>query len=373
MTDAIHHRVQPQLVKDTHDPLDLIDFELVGAGRKLIPGSVRFEGELKVTQANADLVAQNIGFDCRAGIGSFIDSVTTSFQNVGQIEAINNYPRLLAMNSNAKQADWDMVNSNMSVEMKSPDDAFSVALLRKPTVQSASSPIKMNPDFSHRLFNCLNRVSSATVGGDNAISMSKTGAIRVSISLARVFDALEGMDVDANTNFVILNPTVCFTSVLDDDVKSTIQMRVESSIKSSLNSSHSVISTRVPIVANGVSMSFQQLSHESSPTYNNVAQEELPNLETLVFLFNNASSEHVTYTINSRAEVLSNYIESMKVSGDTNTCSLQLLKANKSYGVGIAFSYMDLSSQAFNVQMDTQISSATPYVAYLFFHGIVEL
>ena len=371
MTSVIYHRVQPQLVKDEHNPLDLLDFELVGAGRKLVPGSVRFEGELKVTQANADLVAQDIKFDARAGVACFIESVTTSFSNVGQIEASNNYARLIAMNSNSKEAEWDMVDSDKAVEMKSPDDAYSVALLRKPTVQAASSQLKLNPDFSHRLFTCLNRVSSSD--GDNGIPMSKTGAIRVSISLARVFDALHGMSVDANTNYVILNPTICFTSVPDDGVKATLQMRVESSIKSSLNSSHSVISTRVPIVANGMSMSFQQLAHESTGVYNNVAQEELPSLETLVFLFNNASSEHITYTIRERTEVLDNYLQSMKVSGDTNTCSLQLLKANKSYGVGLPFAYMDLSSQAFNIQMDTQISSATPYVAYLYFHGIVEL
>lgn len=372
MTDVIYHRVQPQLVKDDHNPLDLIDFELVGANRKLVPGSVRFEGELVVTQANVGVTNQDIKFDCRAGVSCFIESVTTSFSNVGQIEASTNYSRLNAMNSMAKESDWSMVDSDKAVEMKSPDDAYSVMLLRGPTVQAtAANPLKTNPDFSHRLFNCLNRVSSTT--GDNGIPMNKTGAVRVSIQLARVFDALHGISVDATTSYSIKNPTLCFTSVPDDGVKSTLQMRVESSIKSSLNSSHAVISTRVPIVANGCSVSFQQLSHESTPTYNNVIQEELPNLRELVFLFNNASSEFVTYTIRDRTEVLDNYIRSMKVSGDTDTCSLQLLKANKSFGVGLAFPYMNLSSQAFNIQMDTDVSSALSYTAYLFFHGIVEL
>ena len=374
---VLYHRIEPQLVKGSvgHDPLELLDFELVGANRKVVSGSVRFEGQVEVTQANVALGTEDIKFDCRAGVANFIESVTTSFSNVGQIESSNNYARLVAMNSNAKESSWDMVNSDKSVEMKSSDDTYSNALLRKPDVitnAAGDNAYSHNPDFSHRLFTCLNRVSSSD--GDNSIPMNKTGAIRVSVQLARVYDSLHGMDVDSTTNFTIKNPTLCFTSIPDDGKKSNLQMRVESSIKSSLNSSHAVISTRVPVVANGCSVSFQQLDHESSPTYNNVVQESLPALTETVFMFNNATSEHITYTIRERVEVLDNYLQSMKVmGGNVDTCSLQLLKANKSFGLGLPFEYIDLSKQAFNIQLDSGISSAKPYTAYLFFHGIIEL
>ena len=376
---VLYHKVEPQLVKGDvgHDPLELLDFELVGANRKIVAGSVRFEGQVEVTQANVALAQEDIKFDCRAGVACFIESVTTSFSKVGQVEASNNYSRLIAMNSNAKESAWDMVNSDKSCELKSVDNVYSNALLRKPDVTTnpaGDNAYSHNPDFSHRLFTCLNRVSTSDKDGDNSIPMNKVGAVRVSIQLARVFDALHGMDCDATTNFVIKNPTICFTSIPDDGSKSNLMMRVESSIKSSLNSSHAVISTRVPVVANGCSVSFQQLDHESSPTYNNVTQEPLPALTETVFLFNNASNEHITYTIRDRAEVLDNYLDSMKVmGGDLSTSTLQLLKANKSFGLGLPFEYIDLSKQAFNIQLDSGVSNATPYTAYLYFHGIIEL
>ena len=43
------------------------------------------------------------------------------------------------MNSMAKESDWSMVDSDKAVEMKSPDDAYSVMLLRGPTVQATSA------------------------------------------------------------------------------------------------------------------------------------------------------------------------------------------------------------------------------------------
>jgi len=370
--NVIYHKVQPLLLKD-YKPQDLVEFELFNEGRSFVPGSIRITGELEVLYNQQTLTAsQDVKFDHRCGIANFIDNVSTSFGNKGMIETINNYSRLVAMTSNATESTWDMMNSSKSVELKSPDDQYSQLYLMQPTTLAGTDQgFDYNPDFSHRLFNCLNRVLSNTE--DNTVPFDSTGVVRINIQLSSVFQALFGDDLDSQFDFSLKNLEICYTSVPDMKEKKTIQMKVEASVKTSLNSGNAVITTRVPIVANGCSVSFQQVENENAAIPNNVRQEELPDLTETTFLFSNSNSEHITYVIRDRIEVLDNYIESMKVMGLTNTCNLNLLKANKSFGVGLPFEYMNLSSKAFNIEMRSGITSGSPYVAYLFFHGIVEL
>jgi len=370
--NVIYHKVQPLLLKD-YKPQDLVEFELFNEGRSFVPGSIRITGELEVLYNQQTLTAsQDVKFDHRCGIASFFNNMSVSFGNKGLIENIQDYPRLVAMTSNATESTWDMMNSSKSVELKSPDDQYSQLYLMQPTtLGTTDQAFDYNPDFSHRLFNCLNRVLSNTE--DNTVPFDITGVVRLNIQLSSVFQALFGDDLDSQVDFSLKNLEICYTSVPDMKEKKTLQMRLEASVKTSLNSGDAVITTRVPIVANGCSVSFQQVENENAAVPNNVRQEELPDLTETTFLFSNSNSEHITYVIRDRIEVLDNYIESMKVMGLTNTCNLNLLKANKSFGVGLPFEYMNLSSKAFNIEMRSGITSGSPYIAYLFFHGIIEL
>ena len=57
-----------------------------------------------------------------------------------------------------------------------------------------------------------------------------------------------------------------------------------------------------------------------------------------------------------------------------NNFSTSLIKANESYGVGIPFNqYLDLSVNKFGINITSGISSAEPLVAYLYFHGRIQL
>jgi len=372
MSNVLYHKVQPLLVKD-YKPQDLVEFELYNAGRSFVPGSVRLTGQLEVLDNLQTLTsAQDVKFDHRCGIANFIDNVSTSFGNKGMIETISNYSRLIAMTSNATESDWDMMNSSKSVELKSPDAQYSQLYLQQPTTLAGlDGEYSYNPDFSHRLFNCLNRVSSSTE--DNTVPFDKIGVVRTTLQISSLYQALFGDDMDASVDFTLKNLEICYTSVPDMKETKVLQMKVEASIKTSLDSSNAVITTRVPIVSNGCSVSFQRIANENVAIANNVQQEELPDLTETTFLFSNSNAEHITYVIRDRIEILDNYIESMKAMGMTNTCNLNLLKANKSFGVGLPYEYMNLSSKAFNIEMRSGITSGDPYVAYLFFHGIVEL
>jgi len=367
--EVINHSVIPDLVKanNTYDPLDLLDFNLNFQGRKMLGSSVRFQGQIKTITGNLE----DVKFDCMTGAHGVIDSITTNILNVGQVESIQSYGRFHAMLMNATQSRNDTMNSYNSCELKAPGDVYTSMFLRGFDTNAVSN-YKASPDFSVKPTFCLNRFT-AVDSDDSSLAFSKSGTVRVSILLSRVADFLFGNNVSSLSNYQIVNPRIIFQSIPDDGKQAKLQIRVEHSLKTSINSSDAVISTRVPAVAHGMSMSFMPTSQESVFGFNNLAQSTLPALSELTFLWNNASNVMVTYQIRDAVEVADKYLESLKTSGH-NTASLQMVKANMSYGVGLDFgTFVNLANQAFNIQMSCGVSNINPYTAFMFFHALIEL
>jgi hypothetical protein len=303
-----------------------------------------------------------------AGAHGVIDSITTSVLNVGQIESIQSYSRMHAMVMNATQSRNDTMNSYNSCELKSPSDLYSNMILKQYATKIADSSHRTPADFSVKPTFCLNRF----VADDSSVAFSKTGTVRVSIQLSRMTDMLFGTAVSGLTNYEIINPRIIYQSIPDDGKQAKLQMRVEHSLKTSINSSDAVISTRVPAVCDSFSMSFMPTSHESVAEYNNLAQEALPALTELVFLWNNSSNTMVTYTIRD-LEVTDKYLESLKTSGH-NTANLQMVSSNKSFGVGLSFgTFVNLANQSFNIQLACGVTNTNPFNVYMYFHSLIEL
>jgi hypothetical protein len=379
---VINHAVIPDLVKanNTYSPLDLLDFNLNFQGRKMLFGTVRFQAQMQVpnvtgviSQENVADVQFDIKYDSMTGAHSVIDTITTNLLTVGQVEDIQQYNRYHAMIMNATQSRNDTMNSYNSCEMKTPSDLYTPMLLKGMRTKlplDEFSDYTVPPDFSVKPSFCLNR-TTAVDSDDNSVSFSKTGTVRISILLAR--NVLFGNDVTGQTTYQLINPRIIYQSIPDDGKQAKLQMRVEYGLRTSINSADTVISTRVPAVADGCSISFIPTVHESSGEYNNLAQETLPALSELVFLWNNSSNAMVTYTIRDPVEVADRYIESLKSAGHNNA-SLQQLKANKSYGVGLAFgTFVNLANQSFNIQMACGVQNTNPFTAHLYFHGLIEL
>jgi hypothetical protein len=382
---VINHAVIPDLVKanNTYAPLDLLDFNLNFQGRKMLFGTVRFQAQISIPNVTGVIpvvdrpdVQFDIKFDSMTGAGhSVIDTITTNVLNVGQVEDIQQYNRYHAMIMNATQSRNDTMNSYNSCEMKAPSDLYTPMMLkgvRTKLPREEFSDYTVPPDFSVKPSFCLNR-TTAVDSDDNSVSFSKTGTVRISILLARTLDVLFGNNVSGVTTYQLINPRIIYQSIPDDGKQAKLQMRVEYGLRTSINSADTVISTRVPAVADGCSISFIPTSHESTAEYNNLAQETLPALSELVFLWNNASNAMVTYTIRDPVEVADRYIESLKSAGHNNA-SLQQLKANSSYGVGLYFgTFVNLANQSFNIQMACGVQNGNPFTAHLYFHGLIEL
>ena len=171
-------------------------------------------------------------------------------------------------------------------------------------------------------------------------------------------EVLVGKNVDANYSYNLSNIKVCFRSVPDMNPKASVLMNTTLCLKSSLNSTFSNTSSKVPAVCNAVSVVFLNQNHEYQPNFNNQALEEPPN---------------ISYQIDERVEMIQRGLESLDFKTSANV-SLDLLSANKSFILGINFNTdIDLSSQKFNLQMNSDITNANPFLMYQYFHSQMNI
>jgi len=57
-----------------------------------------------------------------------------------------------------------------------------------------------------------------------------------------------------------------------------------------------------------------------------------------------------------------------------NFLSLQNVINNNAFGIGLDLGgAIDLSNQKFSLQVDSELSSANPLIAYMYFHSFIEL
>ena len=81
--NLIYHSIRPENEQDTYTEFDQIDWVLTFEGRKMIPGSLRIEGDVIIT-SDAGSTTQNtssfIGLDHQVGAHSLFDSWTTEIQ-----------------------------------------------------------------------------------------------------------------------------------------------------------------------------------------------------------------------------------------------------------------------------------------------------
>ena len=370
---VIYSSVIPENNKSSYSEYDTIDFVMTFENQSLQLGSVRLEGDLNVTQndtplnspANQDL---QIRYDHMTGVHGIVESIQTEMR--GEIvENLTEYPRLVKQYAVARNSHADMFNSSRVCELRAPSDVLTTEILRgeEPPTQ-ITPPIRNSPDFSCKLDFVLN---SST----DKLPYSRSGAIRVSVNLARINSFLYGLDVDGNTKYTVSDLRLVFRSTPDEDNKDPITLRRRINIKQSIQSSLANIQVKVPSTqVEAFSSSFQVQTEENTARYNNLNLEPIPNLKQLSFLFNDQSNANITYLLKTNTEVIDKYVEAM---GETGRNNLQVANMNNhhAYGVGLRMSggTIDLTNQKFSVQIDSGISNSKPLVYYMYFHTLLEV
>jgi hypothetical protein len=341
-----YHSVLPENAKDSYSEYDTVDFQLTYENRNLVNSSIRIEGDLDIYSTGTTKIAvtDKIYIDSQVGSHTFFSGITTELQSKSVIENIMEYPRYVRMQSEAANSPEDVFNSEKTCELRTPARKITNSLLMG-IVDDVGRIVAGNSrsvDFSIKPLFCLNKMSSD-------MPYSKSGAVRISLKLNRNFSVLYGRDVVADSNYVLKNLKISFMSVEATNDKLPIQLKTILNIKQNVSSALANISSKIPAVCNAVSCSFQRQARENTMKFNNVETERLPRVQQLQFLFNDSQSQYITYQIDDQEELIDRYLESFSSDGN-NSISLNNLRANKGWGIGLSFNdFIDLSNQKFKV------------------------
>ena len=371
-----------------YQPFQTIDFNLATPGRKLLKNSIRIEGRIVARTASTDKwqpdaaidatssidLEDNIKLDNVVGAHAFFDSWTCETQSKGILENLQNYPRFVSQHGRATLGADDMLSSKLIAECRGPYEANGNYVLQ-PVVDQAfvSGSVEQpgqrsKPSFSIKPMICFNRQA----GGD--YSFDRNGFIRISCILAANRHVLFGGEDPAN---YVLDEVVCrFMTIPDDGTDEPMLMRSYVNVVSSLQSTASTISARVPSQqVNSVSMSFAKQSNLQSTEFCSTALEALPEWDSLEYLFANSMQNFITYRITDRDDALRRGLQSMESAGHSQV-SAKTLKANRGVLYGLDFEeYVDLSQQKFTINLKILDASVTtePFDVFLYFNSLLQL
>jgi len=383
MQDIRYHSVQALNKKDTYTDFDNIDFQLSAQGRKILGNSIRILGNITVypskTATNLD---ENISYDGLTGSHSWFQSITTSFQSVGQIENLQFYPHKVASKARAQLSNEDLFQSQYACENRVPDGIMSSALLKGTTCNNGATynaDLNRTLDFAIKPDFCLNNFVAGT---DNALPYAKTGDINISLIVSRSVSVLYGDDatgegsIGVDRNITLSNVRIVFTSIMDDGrYAKSYDMVVSSSLKQSLQSSYATIQSNAPLaLCDRFWMVFVKQADDNNPLANGLQCIRPPAVARVEYLYNDSFNSEFHYALVNEEEILTNFVRAVNNVSADNQCNLNKLDSNDGYGLGLLLGgYMDFRSNKLSINIQSAISSAEPITAYLFFSGVVSV
>ena len=371
--NIIYHVSEVEAKKDTYQSFDNLDFIInCGEGRSLVPNSVEIIGELQVRDNASRSTNNHIFFDPITGIHSFVDSIQTQFIDgpaVGSKENIQNYARFVSMLEQSTKAPESAYSGSMVAELKSNSEQATVAYSKGRNAQgTGGAALIKDQDFSFKPVCMLNRMS-----GD-PLPFEKSGQIRLTVNLATNASALMGGQFsNSQDDYQWRNVRVNYVSVQTKNGKNAQSFRTVYNVKSSVQSNFANVQMSVPAVCRSCSVSFQRQSEEQQTPHSNYKCDRPRNLEEVQFLFNDSTSQYISYVISDKTEMLERYIESFRDTED-NMLSGSRYNSQRAFGVGLSFAgYTDLSQQKFAVQIKSGATSQQSYNMYLYFHSLLQM
>lgn len=365
----LYNLAEPQNTKTSgYTENDQVDFILSFQGRKLVANSLRLIAEVRVNNLTGEDTKDYQEFlaDHSIGAHQFIEQIQTSLSNRGNIETIDAYPRFVGMVGQATKTYNEYFNSGDVCELKAPTNRIAGDYYKGVRTSTGTESI----DFSIKPHFCLNNVE-----GETNISYDKTGDISIRLTLSRVAETFFGNNFTSTNNaYTLSDLRLSYMTVPDDGAKTgTSVLKVKETHQPRIDGSYISISSKVPQVCNGCSASFIKESHRGQDKRNTNQQEELPNIKSLQFLFNDSELRYITYEIKDKPELIERYVDSLNTVSGGN-CSPQILSANQAFGVGVSFGqYLNLAQQKFTTIITSDVQSTDPYTMYLYFHGVLEL
>jgi hypothetical protein len=387
------HSVEASNVRTSYGEFDTVDFDLEFEGRAMVCGSVRLNFEYRILEGTVELSGnERIAFDGKIGGHSFFSSYNTSLQNVGLVENLVEAPRYHSMVANGSLSQDDLLAAQYVCEARTPD----VQIQRQNSQMRVPSDLgggaagtgrnqhngsgaagnaverpddKVRPDASIKPLIALNNV----VGANKLLNYSTSGQVRISVNLERDNVVLYGEDVGANTTYSLNSMRVTFASVPEPSVQLPIQMKAHLCLKSTINSSLANVSSKVPAIADGVSISFLTQTREVATQFKNTELEKLPSVSKVRYMFNDSTSKFISYELKRIPDMIYEGVKQMNKNSERTMCRADLLSANKSFMLGLDFGEsIDLSKQKFNISIEND-APISPLLMYAYYSSLISL
>lgn len=371
------HSVNPENLKEFYQEFDNIDFVLSALDRSYTK-TIRLNGEIEFdypTVQGKTPLDYKVAYDGFIGSHSYIDRIDTSAELIGNIENVSYYPRLQSSKAQATLTKDDLFNSNYVCENRVVSEDLSSAMLKG--MVDLGTTGTYDPDFtsplsfSIKLDFCMNNLVNSPV-----LPYAKTGDVRVKLTLARNLTVLFGDALIGSTiNYKLKNLRITYQTVPDNGkYLPQYTMRIQSAIKTSIQSSFASISTKVPMVCDSFWATAILQAEEDNALVNGMQNERLPNVTELQILWNDAMNQQLTYSLVSEEEILHNYIKAVARQVSSNDANLNTLASSHGWGMGLSFGQLvDLSKTKLGLNIKSTVSSGAPYVIYLFFSGLLSL
>ncbi len=361
---------------------------------KLVPGTVALEGswESFITTVNAGNRPQPTTrqmYDPLVGAHCLFRDITTEFELLGIVENFQNYPRYVKMKNLATQHDESLGTETVNaVELVVASDRIAKGLIEGQNALDYTLP------FSVKLQNVLNKASGP-------LASAVTGVIRVRIRLAPNSEVYYGEDA-GTSEYQLSNLRLRYQTIPDDGKRQPVQLQVNHSYRSVLDSNNVNVNTFVPGLSDSVAISFIQQSVENTATENYLACHAPPGIpplgyrsasgtiqtgvvqdygiERLQYAINDTDTALVGFTLESREEILHNALRAFKAPPGKYGALLRKIREpvvnrRDGYLAGIPFGgLLDFSKNKFACQIESQCDNgANLYAAYLYFRMLSEV
>jgi len=375
MNNIRFHEVQPTNSKSVFQGDDLVDFELDAVNRKLVKNSVEITGTIavyknSVTAGNRVVKgdAGNLYIDKNSGAHGMIESCSVSTLNQGSIENIGfGYSRMVSMLSVLQNENQDLNDMENVMEWRLPDADLTGNYLRQEDTNGAGANKQGDTDFSIKPRILINRC-------DNNISFSKTGKMRVSMTLAQdekfLVNQLTGI---GSLVYTVSNLRLRYRTVPEDNIDTQVLLQKITPLKTTINSNLASMSLNVPSKAcTGCSISFQDTANEGQQNKNNQQLEKV-NVNSIQFFFNSANT-YLNYKLDNTSEIIMRGLKSLSPTNDEAMYQINStdLANDENYIVGTDLDgFIDLSENSFEIELQSDIS--TNVNVYLMFHSLLKL
>ena len=383
MNATKYNVVYPLAKRDEYLANETVDLVVSLAGRKLVPGSLSICGEVSILSnvqaSTAVTIDQEVLIDPDVGYHAMFRDFTTEFRDVGLTESFSYYPRYVKMHTQAMEYQDSLGTETMNcAEGKCLSE----------TVRRGYNLGGANPDQAPRVPFSLKPLIAPNKS-DQPLAGDQFGAIRIRCRLAPNDEVVYGADADADSGYKIHNLQLRFESIDDDQSRPPVNMEVYHVARQVIETNNANLSSFVPGLASAVHMSFIPSADETNVNANflrcaplvgqglppaGADNQSLPinGADRLFYAVNDNDSALVGFTMESREEMVYNYLRSWNLEPKAYANVLRRLNQGDAYGLGIPFgTALDFSQQKFAAEIDSLTQAATS--VYMYFKGNMQL